>query len=37
MALIKNKCVSAWIDEMAAMTKPDKIVLIDGTNEVLGA
>ena len=37
MALIKNKCVSAWIDEMAAMTKPDKIVLIDGTNEQIEA
>ena len=26
-----NKHVNSWIDEMAAMTQPDKIVLIDGT------
>ena len=37
MALINNKCVSAWIDEMAAMTKPDKIVLIDGSDEQIEA
>ncbi len=28
-----NKHVLTWIDEMAAMTQPDKIVWIDGTEE----
>ncbi len=28
-----NKHVNAWIDEMAALTKPDKIVWIDGSEE----
>ena len=28
-----NKHVNAWIDEMAAMTKPDQIVWIDGSEE----
>ena len=28
-----NKFVKAWIDEMASMTQPDKIVWIDGTEE----
>ena len=28
-----NKYVNSWIDEMAAMTQPDKIVLIDGSEE----
>ena len=27
----KNKYVNSWIKEMAAMTQPDKIVLIDGS------
>ena len=31
--MTKNKFVLDWIDEMAAMTKPDKIVWIDGTEE----
>ena len=31
--MTNNKYVLNWIDEMAAMTKPDKIVWIDGTNE----
>ena len=31
--MTKNKYVLSWIDEMAAMTKPDKIVWIDGTEE----
>ena len=31
--MTKNKYVLNWIDEMAAMTKPDKIVWIDGTEE----
>ena len=29
--LTKNKYVNSWIKEMAAMTQPDKIVLIDGS------
>ncbi len=33
MALTNNKHVLSWIDEMAAMTNPDKIVWIDGTEE----
>ena len=31
--MTNNKYVLNWIDEMAAMTKPDKIVWIDGTDE----
>ncbi len=31
--MTQNKYVLNWIDEMAAMTKPDKIVWIDGTEE----
>ena len=30
--MTNNKYVLSWIDEMAAMTKPDKIVWIDGTD-----
>ncbi len=33
MALTTNKFVNQWIDEMAAMTQPDKIVWIDGSEE----
>ncbi len=29
--ITSNKFVNSWIDEMAAMTQPDKIVLIDGS------
>lgn len=32
-----NSNVSKWIDEMAAMTQPDKTVLIDGSEEQLEA
>lgn len=31
--ITKNKFVDSWIDEMAAMTQPEKIVLIDGSEE----
>ena len=31
--MTNNKYVLSWIDEMAAMTKPDKIVWIDGSEE----
>ncbi len=31
-ALTENKAVLAWIDEMAKMTQPDKIVWIDGSD-----
>ena len=33
MVNVKNKHVQSWIDEMAALTCPDKIVLIDGSEE----
>ncbi|MBR7137824.1 MAG: phosphoenolpyruvate carboxykinase (GTP), partial [Clostridia bacterium] len=33
MALTTNKAVLNWIDEMAAMTTPDNIVWIDGSEE----
>ena len=29
--LTKNKFVNSWIDEMKALTQPDKVVLIDGS------
>ncbi len=31
--MTKNKYILNWIDEMAAMTQPDKIVWIDGSDE----
>ncbi|MBO4915121.1 MAG: phosphoenolpyruvate carboxykinase, partial [Oscillospiraceae bacterium] len=35
MALTKNKAVLDWIDEQVALTKPDKVVWIDGSEEQL--
>lgn len=35
--LTKNPNVLKWIDEMVALTKPDKIVWIDGSDEQLAA
>ncbi len=35
MALTTNKAVLDWIDEKAALTKPDRIVWIDGTEAQL--
>ena len=37
MALTNNKNVLAWVDEMVALTKPDKVVWIDGSKEQLDA
>ena len=37
MSLTKNKAVLNWIDEMAAMTQPDQIVWIDGSEAQLDA
>ena len=31
--MTENKFVKAWIDEMSAMTQPEKIVWIDGSEE----
>lgn len=35
MSLTKNPNVNAWVDEMVALTKPDKVVWIDGSDEQL--
>lgn len=35
--LTNNKAVLSWIDEMTAITKPDKIVWITGEEEQLDA
>ncbi len=37
MALTKNPNVLKWVDEMIALTKPDKVVWIDGSKEQLDA
>ena len=36
-SLTKNPNVNAWVDEMIALTKPDKVVWIDGSDEQLQA
>ena len=35
--MTKNQHVLSWIDEMAAMTQPDRIVWIDGSEEQINA
>ncbi len=37
MSLTNNPNVLKWVDEMVALTKPDKVVWIDGSNEQLDA
>ncbi len=37
MALTKNPNVLKWVEEMTALTKPDKVVWIDGSKEQLDA
>ena len=37
MSLTKNPNVLKWVDEMIALTKPDKVVWIDGSDEQLDA
>ena len=37
MALTNNKNVLQWVDEMVALTKPEKVVWIDGSKEQLDA
>ena len=35
MSLTNNPNVLKWVDEMVALTKPDKVVWIDGSKEQL--
>lgn len=37
MSLTKNPNVNKWVDEMTALTKPEKVVWIDGSKEQLDA
>ena len=37
MALTTNQHVLKWVDEMVALTKPDRVVWIDGSEEQLEA
>ena len=32
-SLTKNPNVNKWVDEMIALTQPDKVVWIDGSDE----
>ena len=36
-SLTKNPNVNAWVDEMIALTKPDNVVWIDGSDEQIQA
>jgi len=37
MSLTQNPNVNKWVDEMVALTKPEKVVWIDGSDEQLAA
>ena len=37
MSLTKNTAVNSWVDEMVQLTKPDKVVWIDGSEAQLDA
>ena len=37
MALTKNQHILSWIDEQVALTKPQEVVWIDGSEEQLEA
>ena len=37
MALTNNQNVLKWVEEMVSLTKPDKVVWIDGSKEQLDA
>lgn len=37
MSLTKNPNVLKWVEEMTALTKPDKVVWIDGSKEQIDA
>ena len=37
MPMTNNQNVLKWVEEMKALTKPDKVVWIDGSEEQLNA
>ena len=37
MSMTNNKNVLKWVEEMQALTKPDKVVWIDGSDEQINA